>query len=42
MVTRKLITTVTGAWIVIILNPLLSWAINEVDPRVASIVAKTI
>lgn len=37
---RKFITTVTGT--VVMLNPLLSWAIDEVDPKVASIVAKTL
>lgn len=39
---RKFITTVTGAGAVMMLNPLLTWAINDVDPRVAAIVSKTI
>lgn len=44
---RKFITTVTGAGTVVVLNPLISWAVDEVhpdriDPRVAAIVAKTI
>ena len=39
---RKFITTLTGTGAVIILNPLLSWTDEEVDPRVAAIVAKTI
>ena len=38
---RKFITTLTGTGAVIILNPLLSWADEGVDPRVAAIVAKT-
>lgn len=39
---RKFISTVTGAGAVMVLNPLLSWAVDEIDPRVAAIVAKTI
>lgn len=45
---RKFMTTVTGAGTVVVLNPLLSWAVDEVspdpvdDPRVVAIVAKTI
>ncbi len=39
---RKFITTLTGTGAVIILNPLLSWTDEGVDPRVAAIVAKTI
>lgn len=38
---RKFITTLTGTGAVIILNPLLSWTDEGVDPRVAAIVAKT-
>jgi membrane dipeptidase len=38
---RKFINTLTGAGAVIVLNPLLSWTIEDVDPRVAAIVAKT-
>src|SRR5882724_7914302 len=39
---RKFITTATGAGTTIIFNPLSSWAVYEVDPRVNEIVAKTI
>ena len=39
---RKFIGTLTGAGTAVMLNPWLSWTINEVDPRVAAIVAKTI
>jgi membrane dipeptidase len=38
---RKFISTLTGTGAVIILNPRLSWSLDEVDPRVAAIVAKT-
>ena len=38
---RKFISTLTGTGAVIILNPLLSWTNERVDPRVAAIVAKT-
>lgn len=39
---RKFINTLTGAGAIVILSPLLSWAVDDVDPRVAAIVAKTI
>lgn len=39
---RRFITTVAGAGTVMMLNPLLSRASHEYDPRVAAIVAKTI
>ncbi|MES2519278.1 MAG: membrane dipeptidase [Bacteroidota bacterium] len=39
---RNFITTITGTGTVIMLNPLLSWAIKQDDPRIATIVAKTI
>jgi membrane dipeptidase len=39
---RKFINTLTWAGALIILNPMLSWAVDEADPRVAAIVAKTI
>ncbi len=39
---RKFINTLTGTGAVIMLNPLLSWTVDEPDPRVAAIVAKTI
>jgi microsomal dipeptidase-like Zn-dependent dipeptidase len=39
---REFLNTVTGAGAAMILNPLASWAIGEVDPRVAAIVAATI
>ncbi|MGI4865828.1 MAG: dipeptidase [Janthinobacterium lividum] len=38
---RKFITSVTGAGAVLLLNPLSAWAVDEIDPRVAAIVAKT-
>jgi membrane dipeptidase len=38
---RKFINTLTGASAVVMLNPLLAWMVDEVDPRVARIVAKT-
>ncbi len=39
---RKFISTLTGTGAAMILNPMFSWASDEVDPRVAAIVAKTI
>ena len=39
---RELLATLTGAGAAMVLNPLLAWAVDELDPRVASIVAKTI
>ncbi|GAB4024676.1 dipeptidase [Spirosoma gilvum] len=39
---RKFITTLTGAGAGILLNPQLSWALDDIDPRVAAIVANTI
>jgi microsomal dipeptidase-like Zn-dependent dipeptidase len=39
---RKFITNVTGVGAVIMASPLLSWGLDDVDPRVAAIVAKTI
>jgi len=39
---RKFIFTLTGTGTVITLNPLFSWGAVEIDPRVASIVARTI
>jgi membrane dipeptidase len=39
---RKFITTLTGAGAMIMLNPRLSWAVDDVHPRVAAIVGKTI
>ncbi len=38
---RKFITTLTGTGAIIILNPLISWTDEGVDPSVATIVAKT-
>ncbi|MFV5695201.1 dipeptidase [Flavobacterium sp. LB3P122] len=38
---RTFITTVTGAGAAIMLNPSLTWAANQIDPRIAAIVAKT-
>jgi membrane dipeptidase len=38
---RKFITTLSGTGAVIILNPLMSWTDESVDPRVMSIIAKT-
>lgn len=39
---REFLTTLTGAGASILLNPALALTIDEVDPRVAAIVAKTI
>lgn len=39
---RALLTTLTGAGATMILNPVLAWAVDDVDPKVAAIVAKTI
>jgi membrane dipeptidase len=39
---RKFITAVTGAGAAIMVTPQLSWAINQLDLRVAAIVAKTL
>ena len=39
---RKFISTLTGAGTVIVASPLVSWTVDEIDPRVAGIVAKTI
>lgn len=39
---RKFLNTLTGAGALIMLNPMFSWAIDDGDPRVAAIVAKTI
>ncbi|GAA5087688.1 hypothetical protein GCM10023210_10700 [Chryseobacterium ginsengisoli] len=39
---KKFITTLSGAGAMLMLSPLLSWTIQEIDPRVAKIVAKTI
>jgi len=39
---RKFIYTLTGTGAVMILNPVLSWAVEDPDPRVAAIVAKTV
>ncbi len=39
---RKFLTTLGGAGAVMMLNPLLSWTVSEIDPRVAKIVANTI
>jgi membrane dipeptidase len=39
---RKFLTTLGGAGAVLMLNPLLSWTVSEIDPRVAKIVANTI
>jgi len=38
---RKFIACVTGAGTAILVNPFSSWAANEIDPKIASIVAKT-
>lgn len=38
---RKFVTTITGAGAIIIINPSLSWAFGETDPRISAIVAKT-
>lgn len=39
---RNFITALSGAGAAMILTPHLSWAVNQVDPRVAAIVARTI
>jgi membrane dipeptidase len=39
---RHFISTFSGAGAIMMLNPLLSWTLNEIDPRVAAIVANTI
>ncbi|MEO5889227.1 MAG: hypothetical protein ABIQ31_03190 [Ferruginibacter sp.] len=39
---RKFINTLTGTGAVVVLNPLMAWTVDKVDPRVAAIVAKTI
>ena len=39
---RKFIVTATGAGVALFFNPLTSWAINDIDPKVAKIVARTI
>jgi len=39
---RKFITNITGVSGAIMLNPLSPWAVSQIDPRVAEIVAKTI
>ena len=39
---REILTTLTGAGAAMVLNPVLAWTVDEVDPRVAAIVAKTI
>jgi microsomal dipeptidase-like Zn-dependent dipeptidase len=39
---REFLTTVTGAGTAMMLSPLSSWAIDDIDPRVAGIVAATI
>jgi membrane dipeptidase len=39
---RKFVTAVTGTGATIIFNPFSSWAVYEIDPRVVSIVEKTI
>jgi len=39
---REFVTTLAGAGAVMMLNPLSAWAIDEIDPRVAAIVAATI
>ena len=38
---RKFINMLTGTGAFMILNPRLSWAVDEIDPRIAAIVAKT-
>jgi len=38
---RKFITRVTGAGAAIMVSPYLSWAVNEIDPKIVAIVAKT-
>jgi membrane dipeptidase len=39
---RKFLTRLGGAGAIMMLNPLLSWTISEIDPKVARIVANTI
>lgn len=39
---KKFLTTLGGAGAVMLLNPLLSWTVSEIDPRIAKIVANTI
>ncbi len=39
---RKFIATVTGAGTPMALNPFTSWANNELDPKIKSVVAKAI
>ena len=39
---RKVIATFAGVGTTLMVNPFLSWADDEVDPRIARIVAKTI
>ena len=38
---RDFLTSVAGAGAMLMLNPLAAWAIDELDPRVAKIVAET-
>jgi len=39
---RKFVNSITGAGAIMVLNPRLSWAVDQVDPGVAAIVTKTI
>ncbi|ARK12230.1 membrane dipeptidase [Fibrella sp. ES10-3-2-2] len=39
---RSFMYTLTGAGAALVLHPLISWAVGDVDPRVAAIVANTI
>ncbi len=39
---KKFIRTVSGAGAMMMLSPLLSWTVQEIDPRVAAIVKRTI
>jgi membrane dipeptidase len=39
---RHFISRFSGAGAIMMLNPLLCWTVNEIDPRVAAIVAKSI
>lgn len=39
---RSFISSITAAGAAIMVNPLVSWANNEYDPRIAAIIAKTI
>lgn len=39
---RKFLASVTAAGTALVFNPFSSWTINETDPRIAAIVAKTI